>query len=189
MMKELVEKNRSYRRFYEDKRITKETLRGLIEIARMTPSAANRQPLRYMLFSDENACEEIFNCLKWAGYLQDWDGPIKGERPSAYIVILSPQGVNSAQDEGIVAQTILLSAVDQGMGGCMLGAIDRQKLAPIIGLSDGYEIKLVIALGVPKEEVVIENICAGEDIKYYRDENQTHHVPKICLEDLIMKEE
>lgn len=188
MMKELVQKNRSYRRFYEEKKISKETLKELISIARLTPSAANNQPLRYMLFGDEENCGKIFDCLKWAGYLQDWNGPEAGERPSAYIVIVSPDGVNSAQDEGIVAQTILLSAVDMGMGGCMLGAIDRPKLAEAIQVPAGYQIKLVIALGYPKEHVVLEEIAADGDKKYYRDSEQTHYVPKIRLEDLIIRE-
>lgn len=188
MIKELVQKNRSYRRFYEEKRISMDTLKELISIARLTPSASNKQPLRYMLFNEEDTCAKVFDTLKWAGYLKDWSGPEVGERPAAYIVIISPDGVNSAQDEGIAAQTILLSAVDMGMGGCMLGAVNRPKLAEEVQVPLGYQIKLVIALGYPKEQVVIDEIHADENVKYYRDDSQVHHVPKICLEDLIITE-
>lgn len=188
MIKDLVEKSRSYRRFYEEKRISADTLKELISIARMTPSAANNQPLRYMLFCEEDSCAKVFDTLMWAGYLTDWPGPVAGERPAAYIVIISPDGVNSAQDEGIAAQTILLSAVDMGMGGCMLGAINRPKLAEAIHVPQGYQIKLVVALGYPKEQVVLEEIKADGNKKYYRDSNQVHHVPKIRVEDLIVSE-
>ena len=121
------------------------------------------------------------------GYYQDWDGPEEGERPAAYIILLSPAGVNAPQDEGIIGQTILLSATEEGMGGCFIANVDRAGLAEAIQVPEGYQIKLVIALGYPKEEVVIDEITKDGDIKYYRDSKQTHHVPKIKLEDLIIK--
>ena len=186
MIKDLVKKTRSYRRFYEDKKMTLEDLRDLVDTARLTASGANKQPIRYMLFADEKKNAEIFPNLRWAGYLTDWDGPCKGERPTGYIFIVEPEGSNAMQDEGIAAQTIMLAATEKGFGGCMLGNVDRVTLSDVIGLPKGYQIKLVLALGVPKEEMVIEEIPATGDIKYYRDENQVHHVPKIKLDDVIL---
>lgn len=186
MLKDIVKANRSYRRFYQEKEITEKELMEIIDIARLTPSAANRQPLRYMISNGNPTNEAIFSCLGWAGYLSDWDGPAEGEKPSAYIVILSPEGINSAQDEGIVAQTLLLCAVERGFGGCMLGNVDRKRLAQLIDAPQGYEISLVIALGYPKEMVVIEEIGADGDIRYFRDGDGVHHVPKIKLEDLVI---
>lgn len=186
MLKELVIKNRSYRRFYQNKTIDKEQLKFLINIGRFTASGANRQPIRYILSNQAEKNERIFKCLRWAGYLEDWDGPIEGERPSAYIVMVALKGVNAPHDEGIVGQTILLAAVEQGLGGCFIANVDREQLRETLNLDDKYEIKLVIALGYPKEEVVLEEISEADDIKYYRDEKKIHHVPKIKLDDLIL---
>ena len=185
-IKELVKTNRSYRRFYENERISRETLVDLVDTARLTPSAANRQPLRYKLVTDAAECEKVYATLGWAGYLKDWDGPEVGERPAAYIVLAGNPAINSAQDEGIVAQTLLLAAVEKGLGGCMLGNVKKETLAQALALPEGLAVKLVIALGKPKEEIVIDEIRADGDIKYYREANQVHHVPKIALDDLLL---
>jgi nitroreductase len=187
MLKELVQKNRSYRRFFEEKEVTKQQLLELIDIARQTPSGANRQPTRFIISCEKEKNEKIFTSLRWAGYYEDWDGPEAGERPSAYIIMVSPKEVNAAHDEGIIGQTILLSAVEQGLGGCFIGNIDREKLSADINVPDGYAIKLVIALGFPKEKVCLEEISKDGDIHYYRDEEKTQHVPKICLKNLIIE--
>lgn len=186
MLKELVMKNRSYRRFYQNKVIGNEQLKELINIGRLTASGANRQPVRYILSNEAEKNKKIFSCLKWAGYLEDWDGPDEGEKPSAYIVMVEPNGVNASHDEGIIGQTILLAAVEQGLGGCFLANIDRKMLREALKIDDKYDIKLVIALGYPKEEVVLEEVSETDDIKYYRDEEKIHHVPKIRLDDLIL---
>ena len=174
------------RRFYQEKKLTRQQLMELVETARLTPSAANRQPVRYKLVCDEVMNEKVFECLGWAGYLKDWAGPVKGERPSAYIIMATDKNAKAECDEGIIGQTILLAAVEKGMGGCFLGNVNRAKLAGVIGLSDDMKIDYCIALGYPKEEVVLEDIPDGGDIKYYRDANQVHHVPKIKLDDLIL---
>lgn len=186
MMKDLVQKNRSYRRFYQEKKITKEQILSLLENARLTASGGNKQPIRYMYTCSDEENVKVYPHLKWAGYYQDWDGPEEGERPTAYIILLSPDGINAPWDEGIIGQTILLSAVEQGMGGCFIANVDRAALAQAIHVPAGYQIKLVLALGYPKEKVVIDDISAGEDIRYYRDNEQTQHVPKIKLEELII---
>lgn len=186
MLKELVIKNRSYRRFYQSKEIEKDQLKSLIDIGRMTASGANRQPVRYILSNESEKNEIIFKCLKWAGYLEDWAGPDEGEKPSAYIIMVEPNGINAPHDEGIIGQTILLAATEQGMGGCFIANIDRKMLREGLKVDEKYDIKLVIALGYPKEEVVLEEISETDDIKYYRDKEKIHHVPKIRLDDLII---
>ena len=149
MIKELAKKNRSYRRFYENKKITEDELKELVDTGRNTPSAANRQPVRYKLVCDEVMNEKVFECLGWAGYLKDWAGPVKGERPSAYIIMATDKNAKAECDEGIIGQTILLAAVEKGMGGCFLGNVNRAKLAGVIGLSDDMKIDYCIALGYP----------------------------------------
>ncbi len=186
--RDIVRRSRSYRRFYEDKKITLDELEYLVDCARMTPSAQNLQPLRYIIVTDKNK-DKVFPHCKWAAYLKDWSGPEEGERPSAYIVILSDALIskNVKWDHGIAAQTILLAAAYKNMGGCIIGSVDRESLADSLRITGRYVIELVIALGYPKEHVVIDEIKPDEEIKYFRDKFQIHHVPKRKLRDIIIK--
>jgi len=191
MIKDLVTRSRSYRRFFQDVRIDDKTLRELVDLARLCPSAANRQPLRYILSSEPEKNALIFPSLAWAGYLKDWPGPAEGERPAAYIVILAD--TNTAQsidcDHGIAAQSILLGAVEKDLGGCILGAINKKRLREDLNINARYEILLVIALGRPKENVVLEDTGSDGNIEYYRDKDGNHHVPKRPLNDIIIGSE
>ena len=188
MLRELVEKNRSYRRFDESFKVSLETLRELVELARLSASAANLQPLRYILSSDREKNALIFPNLSWAGYLKDWDGPCEGERPSAYIIILGDNEIAQSFgcNHGIAAQSILLGAVERRLGGCMVGSIDREKLCSSLKIPERYEILLVIALGKVVENVVIDEAGPDGNIKYWRDEESIHHVPKRALDDIIL---
>lgn len=187
MIKGLIKKNRSYRRFKSGFEIKKETLIELIELARLSASAANLQPLKYIISCDEEKNNKIFPCTKWAGYLSDWDGPGEGERPSAYILILGDTSIAKSFgcDHGIAAQNILLGAVEKGLGGCMLGAVKRKALHEELNIPSKYEVLLVVALGKPNEEVVVDKACDG-DIKYWRDDQDVHHVPKRPTEEIIL---
>ncbi len=188
MIKGLIKKNRSYRRFKKGFEISKDTLIELIEHARLSASAANLQPLKYILSYDEEKNNKIFPCTKWAGYLTEWDGPNESERPTAYVIILGDTEISKSFgcDHGIAAQNILLGAVEKGLGGCILGALRRKALHDSLNIPSRYEILLVVALGKPAEDVIIENACDG-DIKYWRDDKGVHHVPKRPLEELILE--
>ncbi|EQB89404.1 nitroreductase [Clostridium punense] len=188
MIKDLIVKNRTYRRFYEDVKIDENTLKELVDLARLSSSGANLQSLKYIISCTEEKNNAIFPHLRWAGYLKDWNGPEEGERPTGYIVMVADKEIskNYFWDHGIACQSILLGATEKGLGGCMFGSIDREKLVEALNIPERYELLLVIALGKPKEEVVLEDLNEARDIKYYRDENKVHHVPKRKLEELIL---
>jgi nitroreductase len=188
MLKELVMKNRSYRRFHGDHRISRNALEEIIDLARMTASAGNKQPLKYYLSLDSKSNQLIYPHLAWAGYLSDWSGPIESERPSAYIIMLGDSQISPSfrYDDGIAAQTILLAAVERGLGGCIIAAVQRENLRTALNISHRFEILLVIALGKPKETVIIEPIGTDGDIRYWRDQEQKHHVPKRSLREVIV---
>jgi len=188
MIKDLIYKNRTYRRFYQSERITAEQLREWIDLARNSASARNAQSLKYILSTDESFNAQIFELLGWAGYLTTWPGPERGERPSAYIVLLNDTLIsgNYFCDDGIAMQSILLGATEAGYGGCIIHSVNRNKLRHLLNLSEQYDILYVVALGKPKETVVLEEIQNGE-IKYWRDEEQVHHVPKRALDEIILE--
>lgn len=183
---DLVKKSRSYRRFRQEMPVEKTHLLKMVEAVRFSPSARNVQPLKYALYSTPEQCEAIFPTLAWAGYLTDWGGPCEGERPSAYIVQLHDTTISDRYscDHGITAQSMLLQAVELGYGGCIIGAVKREELSNILQLPDHLKIINVIALGVPKEKVVVDDMQEG-DYKYWREADGTHHVPKRTLDELI----
>ena len=172
----------------------RETLVELVDIARLSPSAANLQPLRYALSCDAAKNELVFPHLRWEGYLKDWRGPSEGEKPTAYIIILGDTkngkyliSKTIGCDHGIAAQSILFGAREAGLAGCIIGSIDRKGLKKALNIPRQYEILLVLALGQPKEEIVIEEIEKKGEIKYWRDKDSRHHVPKRRLEDVIIE--
>jgi nitroreductase len=188
MIKDLVLRNRSYRRFDQEIAIEMATLRELVDLARLSASAANMQPLRYILSCEPERNALIHSHLAWAAYLKDWPGPGEGERPSAYIVILEDSEVGHplGVDHGIAAQSILLGAVERGLGGCIIGSVDKQGLCGTLQIADRYKVLVVLALGKPKETVAVEALDSSGDVKYWHDANGVHHVPKRSLDDIII---
>jgi len=189
MLEDLIRKNRSCRRFIQSRLLDMNTLNELVNLARLSASAANLQPLKYVICCNPEKNAEIFTCLAWAAYLKDWPGPLEGERPSGYIVVLGDTAIaqDFGCDHGIACQSILLGAREKGLAGCMLGAVNREKLRDILNLAAQLKILLVIALGVPREEIFIEPLGADGSIRYWRDSRGVHHVPKRSLKDIVIE--
>ena len=185
---QLVHATRSCRRFREEQAVARETLRGLIDLARLAGSAKNLQPLKYLIVNTPAQNAAIFPHLGWAGYLPEWPGPMAGERPAAYIVCLldTRLATEAACDLGIASQNILLGATDLGLAGCRIASLSG-KLHQTLRLPAHLEILLVIALGFPCEQVVIEEAGPDDDIRYWRTPDQTHHVPKRRFADIIIE--
>ncbi len=187
-LKEIIKRNRSYRRFYQNQKISKETLLSFVELARLSPSARNAQILKYYISNESELNERIFKHLTWAGYLKDWDGPAESEKPSAYIIITHDKSIAGNQfcDEGIAAQSIMLGASEIGLGGCIIAAIDRKNLRNELSLDDNLEILLVLAIGKPNEKVILESMEIDDEFRYWRDKSGIHHVPKRKLSDIVI---
>lgn len=187
-LRELVLKNRSVRRFRQSEAVPMALLESLLDLARNTASAGNLQPLRYVLSTEPGKNAEIFACLGWAAYLKDWPGPAEGERPAAYVTVCHDAAVAPKVDcdHGIAAQTILLGAAEAGLAGCILASVNRKKLAALLGLEETHPILLVLALGRAAEEVVLEGLPQDGSIRYWRDAQGVHHVPKRGLGEIIL---
>lgn len=188
MLTDLLIKNRSYRRFDQSVQVPEEVLREIIGVVPYCPSAANRQPLKFRLVFEPELVDQVFGCLKFAAYLNDWSGPQETERPTAYIVVLGDEAISKLPDvdAGIVMQSMLLRATELGFGGCILASVQREKLRLILSLEDRYQIGYVIALGKPAETCLIEPLGEGGDVRYYRTPDGVHHVPKRGLSELIV---
>ena len=188
-LKELVRTSRSRRRFFEDMAVDRSTLLELVDLARLAPNSGNLQPLKYLLSVTPERNAIIFPHLTWAGHLAGWLGPEEGERPAAYIVILGDREITRlfAVDHGIAAQTIMLGAAERGLGGCIMGRFDADLLRRDLGLRERYEPLLVLALGKPREQVVLETIRSDRDTNYWRDAEGRMHVPKRPLSSIIVE--
>lgn len=188
-LSQLVRKNRSYRRFKEADPIPEKLMTDMVDLGRICPSGANRQPLKYMIVSDRETRDKVFPLLSWAAYLKDWKGPVEGERPTGYVIILGDTEISQTPsvDLGISAQTMLLKAAEEGYGGCMIASVKKDSLRELLEISPGLEVLLVIALGKPGEEVILEENDPDGSIFYYRDSEDRHHVPKRPLKEVLLK--
>ena len=191
MLKEILQQTRSYRRFHEDERLTTDVLTEAIDAARLCPSARNAQPLKYRLVTRRDECARLFPTLRWAAYLKDWPGPSEGERPAAYLIQLLDMRIvrDPYCDDGIQALAILLSLAERGLGGCIIKAFHAAHIHNDFHLPDYLEVRTVLAVGRPRETVVIEPMPSDGDYHYWRDAEGVHHVPKRTVEELIWKDE
>ena len=191
MFKDLVKKSRSYRGYDESRKISREELADFVDCARYAPSSVNRQPFRYCLACEPEQLEKIQPLTGWARGLPEKRLPYPGTRPTAFIVICQetewePDLTRFAKDVGIVAQTILLAATEQGLGGIMIGNFSPERLSAALELPAHLVPMLIVAIGKPDETVVLTEAAPGESLNYYRDENDVHYVPKRRLEDVIL---
>ena len=164
----------------------------LVDIARLCPSSANIQPLCYYLAWEPDEVARIQEQTRWAGAITHMKLPHPGMEPPAFIVILQDTKINDSmtrfqKDVGIVAQTMLLAAAERGLGGCMIGNYNADSVKKELHLAENLAPVLIVAFGKPAEKIVIKEIEEGENIAYYRDENDVHYVPKRKLEDIIIK--
>lgn len=189
LIEHLSNTTRSYRRFRSIYPVTETLMTKWVDNARVTASAANLQPLRYHIVTDKEECAKVYDTLAWAGYLPDWEGPAEGERPTGYIIMAVDSEVASPKaaqiDVGIAAQTIMLASTEEGFGGCMILSFKKKQLMEAVSFPESYEPVLVLALGRPIEDVRLVEVGEDGSIKYYRDENMVHYVPKRKLEDVL----
>ncbi len=184
MIYEKVASRRTIRKFTR-KDVPEEVLLKCVDAARLSPSGANRQPLKYLIVTDQALRKEVFSTLSWAGYLPDYQ-PSKEETPQAYVVILLDKNIrkNHGHDAGIAAMSISMVAYDAGLGSCILGAVDREKLREVLSVPYGFDIVLVVALGYPAENPRVDKM-KDDDVKYWLNDDGVLHVPKRALKDIV----
>lgn len=182
---EQVISRRSIRQF-KSLPIPRELLLKLVNAARLAPSAANRQPLEYVIVDEAEIKAKLFPCLKWAAYIAPGGDPKPGQEPAAYIVVLVNTKIRESgfeRDVGAAMENMILSAWEEGVGSCWILSLDKEKIRPILDIPSGYSIDSVLALGYPLEDPVVEDI--KENVKYWKDETGRLHVPKRSLKDVL----
>lgn len=192
MLYDLVKNSRSYRGYDHSRKVTKEELMQMVEHARLCPSTINEQPLRYYIAWEEEEVAKIQDLTIWARALMDqMTLPHEGKEPTGYIIILQDKRISDQmgkfhRDVGIVAQTMLLAATEMGLGGCMIGSFSPAKVKETLDLPDYLVPMLLVAIGKPDENIIIEEIEEGDSVKYYRNEEDNHYVPKRKLDDIVL---
>jgi len=183
---EAIISRRSIRKF-DQKKIDPEILKKIVNAGRLAPSAANLQPLEYLIIDDEDLKRKVFPNLAWAGYIKPEGDPGEDERPAAYIIILADKKINPApeRDIGASVENMNLVAEEEGMGCCWIGAFKKKKINEIIRVPENLSAELILVMGYPVEKPVPEDIEKGSSIKYYKDDSGTLHVPKRKLEDIL----
>lgn len=184
---ELVNMNRSCRTYDESRPVSRDELMYLVSLARVAPSASNRQPLKFFLSCDKETNALIQERTRWAVAMPEYHLPPEGHRPTGFIIICIDTGIASetaaARDVGIAAQTMMLGATDMGLAGCMLSSFDPS-LHDALGIGESINVALVVAFGKRDEEIKLVDNTGS--VKYYRDENGVHYVPKRTMDELII---
>lgn len=188
MLKDLILQNRSYRRFNAKRKIEKHEVIELIDLARVTASSKNRQPLKYKIITESDELDFVFEQLNWAWYLRDWKGPTKDERPTAYVIVFLDKTLNDNAfiDVGIASQTILLGAVEKGLGGCIVRTVNRFKINNHFNFPENLDLIQIIALGEPAQKVEIVDVKDSGNIEYFENEEKHHFVPKRSLKEIVI---
>ena len=176
---DLINKRRTIRRFSQ-KPVQKETLYSIVETGRKAPSAANKQPLEFILMDDSALLPALFAQIRWAGYLPKEEGPPPaGQEPTAYIVVIVKKELVldkwCGHDVGASMENMILAALSEGVGCCWIGSVNREEVSELLRIPSDYEVDSVLALGYPDEQPV--EVPLEESVKYYKKDGVLY-VPK-----------
>ncbi len=191
MLKDIVMKSRSYRGYDHSVKVSKEELEKLVELTRYCPSTMNCQALKFHISYEEEEVAEVQKLTKWAAALRELALPFPGSEPTAFITVCVDTSIKNVpglqRDVGICAQTMLLQAVEDGLGGIIIANVKKDELKKLLCLPEELEISVVLAIGKPDEEITIVDMDEGDSFSYYRDETKRHHfVPKRRLGEILV---
>ena len=173
-------------RSFKSEPVSRDLLERLVDVGRLAPSAANLQPLEFIVVDEAGPKAEILSCLKWAAYIAPAGDPQPGKEPTAYIVTLANTQVREKMfeyDIGAAMENMILVALAEGVGSCWMLSIDRDKLRAVLGVPEDYRVDSVLALGYPAEEPEAE--VMGESCRYWKDAAGRLHVPKRALSTVL----
>lgn len=181
----LITSRRTVRQFKPEP-VPRAVLERVVDAGRLAPSAANLQPLEFVLVDDPDLAAKVFPCLKWAAYIVPAGNPRPGREPRAYVVVLVNTEVREKMfeyDVGAAQENMILAAAGEGVASCWLLSVDRDALRDLLGVPDAYKIDSVLALGYPDEAPVAEELT--DSVRYWKEADGSFHVPKRKLRDVL----
>lgn len=140
-----IMQRRSIRK-YKKGSIPEEDLKKILECGRQAPSAANRQPWRFIVVRDSDLKQKVAQACSGQMWLADAD------------VILAGVGIPEISSEwypvdvAIAMQNMILSATDLGYGTCWIGAFDQEKVKAVLNLPESETVVALTPIGVPDQE-------------------------------------
>lgn len=179
---------RTYRRFTQ-KPVPLELLKTLVDVAHKRSTGRNYQLLRFMVVHTKDMVKAMQPLVFWAASLPKAIGtPVEGEQPVAFIVVLRPKTADNVvchMDIGIALDAMAITAWQQGVGSCIMAAVNRPKVAELLDVPEEYEVAMVLSLGYPSHKSTIVPAKKGQDLDYYVDDNRDYYVPKLNLEEVV----
>ena len=114
--------------------------------------------------------------------------PKPEEQPTAFIAVLQDTRLPGCSDVdvGLALGSPDRRRLTHGVGRCIMGAIDRPALTELLALPDGVRLCYMVALGYPAHKKPRGN-DAGQQRKYYLDENRDYCVPKRSMAEVLLK--
>lgn len=155
---ELISKRESCRA-YSDKQVCIEDINSILDAARLSPSACNSQPWKFIAVNDADKVKELAPTLQGFGINKF------AYEVSTYIIIcetnaklnpvLKVANQHYAQiDIGIAAANITLCATQLGLGSCIIGHFNESKVKGLLNIPKNIPVRLIIALGYPTSEKI-----------------------------------
>jgi len=182
---EMIVRRRTIRRF-QQRPVAKELLTNMVNAARLAPSAANLQPLEFVIVNQTDLLAGVFVTTRWAGYIAPRGTPKEGERPVSYVVVLINRQICTSggqHDSAAAIMSMILTAWERGVGSCWIISIDKKELQKLLQIPEHLEIDSILALGYPAEQPVVEEL--SDSVKYWQDEQRRLHVPKRNLVNIL----
>jgi len=186
-IQELISGRRTIRKFLQ-KKIPENLLLSYVESARLSPSGANLQPLKYVIIQSKEKVSAVSKHVRWAGYLNGTYTPSKTEQPTAYIAVMKDNLISTSMaefDAGAAIMTINLRAEADGIGCCIMGAIERESICQLMNTPDNLSLMYILALGYKGESPTYVDMD-GDDVKYFLTERRIT-VPKRKISDILTK--
>jgi len=177
--------NRSYRGYDKSYIVHRRQLEAIVAVNTKVASSVNTQKLRFHIVTKGTEADKVNAHIRMGRGLPELHLPFPGTEPEAFIIVCStcPENSGVLIDLGISLQSMLLKAVELGLGGLIIRNMDRDEIASELSLA--LTPVAVLAIGRPAEKVVLDTVHEGDSLNYYRRDG-VHHVPKLAAEDLLI---
>jgi len=134
-------------RHYEKKEIPKGVLSQILEAGRQAPSAANRQPLHFIVVTDENSKKEFSKGL-FNRFIKDAPITIVGCANTGDFMT----GKWAVVDTTIALQNMVIAAWSMSIGSCWIGDFKEEKVKQTLQIPDKWKVVALVSFGYPAEQ-------------------------------------